>query len=278
MSGRPLLRAASREVLALTGHLLLYPTGICQERDDEVTGDLPADAPETAECTAPPVILLHGFCDNRSTFVLLRRFLLDNGWTHVHCVNHSLLTSDVRTAAEQLAARIAEICRRTGHDRVDLVGHSLGGLIARCYVQLLGGDDRVRTLVTLGTPHAGTYAAAALPPHPVARQMVPHSALLEELAAPVTARLRTRFVSIWADQDLFVVPTRNARLDHPDLYATNVRVNGVGHLMLPVDRTVAAWIRDELSAGPVEPAGGRARRRGPSPARASRVSRSAGAA
>ncbi len=245
MSGMPSLRAATREALALTGHLLLYPTGICPERDADVEYT-EAAVTDTEGAGAPPVLLLHGFCDNRSTFVLLRRSLLENGWSQVHCLNHSPLTRDVHEAAEHLGERIAEICARTGHDRVDLVGHSLGGLIGRCHVQLQGGDARVRTLVTLGTPHSGTYAAAALP-LPVARQMVPHSALLEELATPVSGGSRTRFVSVWSDEDLFVVPARNGRLDHPDLAVTNVRVRGVGHLMLPVDRTVAAWIRDELA-------------------------------
>jgi triacylglycerol esterase/lipase EstA (alpha/beta hydrolase family) len=46
----------------------------------------------------------------------------------------------------------------------------MGGLVARYYVQRLGGDERVHTLVTLGTPHAGTRWARALP-HPVVRQL-----------------------------------------------------------------------------------------------------------
>lgn len=258
MSGIPFLRAATREALALTGHLLLYPTGICPEREADLdAADTPADPatppdPESAMgAAAPPALLLHGFCDNRSTFVVLRRALLQHGWRHVHCLNQSPLTRDVHEAAGQLGERVSDVCRRTGQDRVDLVGHSLGGLIARCYVQLHGGDERVRTLVTLGTPHSGTYAAAALPPHPLARQMVPHSALLEELAAPARRPgPRTRFISVWGDHDLFVVPARNARLDHPGLAATNVRVRGVGHLMLPVDRTVTAWLREELTHPP----------------------------
>ncbi|THA24900.1 alpha/beta fold hydrolase [Streptomyces sp. RKND-216] len=249
MAGMPFLRAATREALALTGHLLLYPTGICPERDPDLEEAQPTATLSTRGVSAPPVLLLHGFCDNRSTFVMLRRSLLGNGWPHVYCLNHSPLTWDIHEAVETLDTRVKEICSRTGHERVDVVGHSLGGLIGRCYAQLHGGDAHVRTLVTLGTPHAGTYTAAALTPHPVARQMVPGSGLLEELAAPVPGGSRTRFVSVWGDHDLFVVPARSGRLEHPDLAVTNVRVRGVGHLMLPVDRTVTAWIRDELADG-----------------------------
>ena len=61
---------------------------------------------------------------------------------------------DVARGATDLGSRIEEICEQTGHDRVHVVGHSLGGLIARYYVQRMGGDARVHTLCTLGTPHA----------------------------------------------------------------------------------------------------------------------------
>ena len=43
----------------------------------------------------------------------------------------------------------------TGFERIHVIGHSLGGLIARYYVTRLGGDARVHTLVTLGTPARG---------------------------------------------------------------------------------------------------------------------------
>ena len=50
----------------------------------------------------------------------------------------------------------------------------MGGLVARYYVQRLGGDVRVHTLVTLGTPHGGTLPARLFP-HPLVRQLRPGS-------------------------------------------------------------------------------------------------------
>ncbi|HZG94410.1 MAG TPA: alpha/beta fold hydrolase [Mycobacteriales bacterium] len=126
------------------------------------------------------------------------------------------------------------ICAETGYERVHVVGHSLGGLIARYYVQCAGGDARVHTLATLGTPHAGTHAAH-LAVGTVARQLRPGSALMRELAAPA-AGCRTRFVSIYSDLDQLVIPRDSARLDHPDLVVRNVLRRGVGHLSLPIDR------------------------------------------
>ncbi|MGW1716287.1 esterase/lipase family protein [Streptomyces sp. NPDC002156] len=247
-----LLKATALEIAILAGHLLLYPSGIAQERRATATDPAaPSTLPETPTTThlptepKPPVVLLHGFIDNRSVFVLLRRSLAQHGRQQVESLNYSPLTCDIRTAAELLGRHIEEICRRTGHPQVDIVGHSLGGLIARYYVQRLGGDFRVRTLVTLGTPHSGTRVAPLADAHPIVRQMRPGSQVLEELRLPAPG-CRTRFVSFWSDLDQLMDPPQTACVDHPDLLAQNVQVTGVGHLALPVHPAVATGIRQAL--------------------------------
>ncbi|MFI5977381.1 esterase/lipase family protein [Streptomyces sp. NPDC051452] len=244
-----LLKATALEAAILAGHLLLYPTGLIQERRAA-----PGGAPSAADGTlalpvrpGAPVVLLHGFIDNRSVFVLLRRSLVQHGRQRVESLNYSPLTCDIRIAAELLGRHVEEICERTGSARIDIVGHSLGGLIARYYVQCLGGDLRVRTLVTLGTPHSGTRVAPLANAHPIVRQMRPGSEVIEELARPAPG-CRTRFVSFWSDLDSVMVPLETACLEHPDLDTQNVRVTGIGHLAMPVHPAVAAGIREALDA------------------------------
>ncbi|MFZ3596435.1 lipase family alpha/beta hydrolase [Streptomyces sp. BH104] len=278
-----LLKATALELAILAGHLLLYPSGILPERrqplalprhpstcvpvtvedvaaeaaDVENTEDADdaesrtADAPRLPTPAKPPVLLLHGFIDNRSVFVLLRRSLAQHGRQHVESLNYSPLTCDIRAAAALLARHVEEICERSGRDRVDIVGHSLGGLIARYYVQRLGGDTRVRTLVTLGTPHGGTRVAPLADAHPIVRQMRPGSSVVEELKRPAPG-CRTRFVSFWSDLDQLMLPLETACVDHADLLAQNVRVTGIGHLALPVHPAVATGIRQALDAEPAE--------------------------
>ncbi|MET8448452.1 esterase/lipase family protein [Streptomyces sp. NPDC005209] len=241
-----LLKATALEIAILAGHLVLYPTGIAQERRFPAR---PLPSPDgTALLPGPdglPVVLLHGFIDNRSVFVLLRRNLAQHGGQHVESLNYSPLTCDIRTAAELLGRHIEEICERTGSPRVDIVGHSLGGLIARYYIQRLGGDLRVRTLVTLGTPHSGTRVAPLADAHPIVRQMRPDSEVIEELTRPAPG-CRTRFVSFWSDLDHLMDPLETARIVHPDLAVQNVQVTGIGHLALPVHPAVATGIRQAL--------------------------------
>ncbi|MFF7071277.1 esterase/lipase family protein [Streptomyces pseudovenezuelae] len=242
-----LLKATALEIAILAGHLLLYPSGITQERRSPLP-QLPAPENGTAQLPTqakPPVVLLHGFIDNRSVFVLLRRSLAQHGRQQIESLNYSPLTCDIRAAAELLGRHIEGICERTGSERVDVVGHSLGGLIARYYVQRLGGDSRVRTLVTLGTPHSGTRVAPLANAHPIVRQMRPGSELLEELTQPAPG-CRTHFVSFWSDLDHVMDPLEAACIDHEDLMAQNVRVSGIGHLALPVHPAVATGIRQVL--------------------------------
>ncbi|QNP67489.1 alpha/beta fold hydrolase [Streptomyces genisteinicus] len=245
-----LVRATALELVVLAGHLVLYPTGLVPERPAPGPAvRLPAGTARLPGGDPVPTVLLHGFADNRSVFVLLRRALARHGPHQVACLNYSPLTCDIRAAADLLGRHVEEICARTGRDEVDVVGHSLGGLIARYYVQRLGGDRRVRTLVTLGTPHSGTSVAPLAGVHPIVRQMRPGSPVIEELRSPAPG-CRTRFVSFWSDLDRIVVPVESARIDHPDLHAENVPVSGIGHLALPVHPAVAAGVREALAAGP----------------------------
>ena len=155
-------------------------------------------------------------------------------------------TGDVRVAARDLGDHVERLCAAAGVDRVHIVGHSLGGLIARYYVQRLGGDARVDTLVTLGSPHRGSMIAHLLPPTLVPRQLQPGSDLLRELDEPAPG-CRTRFLAVWSRMDQLIIPQRNARLEHPDLQVTNVCVDHVGHMAMTIDPEIVHLVTCTLA-------------------------------
>jgi pimeloyl-ACP methyl ester carboxylesterase len=241
------------ETAWLATHIASYPLGLTREkrRDSQrytLTGLPPAQRgliTSDVEAAGTPILLLHGMVDNRSIFTLLRRGLRRRGFGRIVATNYSVLTHDIPSAARRLAGHVEALCAETGYERVHIVGHSLGGLIARYYVQRLGGDARVHTLVCLGTPHGGTNAAR-LVPRRVAGQLRPDSDVIAELALPAPG-CRTRFISVWSDFDQLIVPKRSARIDHPDLNAHNMLVRGLGHLSLPVDGRVVHAICTTLA-------------------------------
>ena len=252
------LRGAATELAWVTAHGVLYPLGLASERRQAAAreelerftlgqlspmqrGLLMSDV----VAAGTPIILVHGLVDNRSIFTLLRRALLRRGFGRVITLNYSPFTQDVRLVAQRLAALVERTCEETGYERVHVIGHSLGGLVARYYVQRLGGDARVHTLCTLGAPHSGTLAAHLLPQR-VVKQLRPGSDLMRELAEP-SPGLQTRFVAFWSDLDQLILPKRSARIEHPDLLARNVLLRGVGHMSLPIDGRVVREIATLLA-------------------------------
>jgi triacylglycerol lipase len=239
--GPAVLRATARELGWVAAHVALYPTGMrADPRLKWPLVDVPPGAITAGSDPDPqttPILLLHGLVDNRSVFTRLRNSLTREGFGCLLSLNYPVITGDIPTAAHNLADVVDRICESTGFDRLHLVGHSMGGLIARYYVQRLAGDQRVHTLVTLATPHHGT-ASARLVPYGIVRQLRPGSSVVAELAQPAPG-CRTRIVSIYSDRDT-LVPPESAHLEHPDLDVRNVMVPGAGHHTLPFDlRTVA---------------------------------------
>src|SRR4051794_9530488 len=238
------------ELAWVGAHALLYPLGTRTEQlrlegryrpgfQPAAVRALFAEDPLAAHI---PVVLVHGLVDNRSIFTLMRRALKRRGFAQVCTWNYSPWQRDVESAAAALGQHIERVCRETGHDRVHVVGHSLGGLVARYLVQRLGGGARVGAPGALGPPHAGSRWAHVLPT-PLVRQLRPGSPLMRELAEPV-AGCRTRITAVYSDLDQVVVPSAAGRCDHPDLQARNVLVRGVGHMSLPIHRAVV----DEVAA------------------------------
>lgn len=169
---------------------------------------------------------------------------------------------DINDAAAALADHVASVRASTGASRVDLVGHSQGGLVARSFVKSFGGAAQVDSLITLGTPSHGTAVAnivGVLGPvcFTACQQMTIGSSYLADLNAGDDSIGSVAYTNIATIYDELVVPYTSAFLNTGDGNITNVTVQGqclfkiVEHAGLGIDATVHSGIVDALAHQPI---------------------------
>src|SRR5262245_24431765 len=137
------LRLVGSEAAAVTRVALTMPVGLFRN-------DTRFD-PKSFHPT--PVVLVHGLLGDPTNFGALERALSRRGVRNVACFSYRPRL-DYQSLAARLAERIEDVCGTTRAPRVDVVGHSLGGLVARYLVET-GRGHQVRRLVTLGAPYVG---------------------------------------------------------------------------------------------------------------------------
>jgi pimeloyl-ACP methyl ester carboxylesterase len=196
-----------------------------------------------ARATGPrPIIVLHGYAMNRANFVPLAYRLRRAGLGPIVGFEYWTL-GRVAAGARQLGWFIDEVRERTGAAQVDVIGHSMGGVVGRYYVSLAGGDGIVRHLITLGSPLAGTEFGKLGVGHP-ARELLLGSKLCTRLAAAAAPR-HTRTTAIWSRSDALVPGARQP----PPAGAEILLYDDLGHVALLGSRRVAAAIAERLLAG-----------------------------
>jgi triacylglycerol lipase len=199
---------------------------------------------------AVPVLVVPGWGDEAPDVEPLVRRLVDHGWSEVR-VQALTFENPVGSNQENAReiARAVEVLRGlTGADRVDLVAHSMGGLAVRHYLLFEGGEDRVRRVVFLATPHRGSVAAV-LAWGDGGREMVPGSDFLRRLNEGGIPE-GVEALSIRTPVDLRVIPGSSAVL----LGALNLEICCPTHNQLvEEDRTgeaVVGFLREGASGVP----------------------------
>lgn len=201
-----------------------------------------------------PVLLIYGFGATRRTFSILEKRLHNDGYT-VFSINLGGIFGTFNThGVQDLAAMIDEKIERLYkkydfRGRISIIAHSKGGLIGRYYVKRLGGDRRVKTLITLGTPHNGSPWALLAAITPVAvvcksvRQMTPMSAFIRRLKQGPFPK-RTKLYSIYSKDDRVCVYP-GAVLDEAG-NVKNVEVDGISHSEFLIKKTIYHIIQHAL--------------------------------
>lgn len=163
-------------------------------------------APATNPRPKPiPILLVHGIYDDGTALRPLQRALENAGY---ECFTPTLRPADGHLGLAELARqlRVATDTHFGPRQPVFVVAFSMGGLIARDYLEHLDGATRCRGLLTVSTPHAGSLTAYLIGGQG-ARDLRPFSPFLRSLWHDKATLANLSLTSCWNPLDLVIFPS-----------------------------------------------------------------------
>lgn len=196
---------------------------------------VPACSPTPA--VTPPrvqrVVLVHGIFETGSAFKTLKKRLEKRGF---ECYVPRLKPSDGRGGLNHAASRLKQdIDTQFGTKApINIVAFSMGGIVSRQYLQVLGGAERCENFITISSPHHGTKAAW-LYPSQGATEMRPGSPFLANLQETQDQLGKIPVTSYRTPMDLIILPPTSSIWDR----AENIEYPILMHpLMITSDRVI----------------------------------------
>ena len=186
------------------------------------------------------LILVHGFVCNRGLWNPWWPRLIEAG---VPCiaVNLEPVFGSIDRYPPLIEATVQRMTQATGRPPL-LVAHSMGGIALRAWLRDFDADDRVHGVITVGSPHHGTWLGR-FGYAPNAQQMRWHSRWLLALAATEPASRYRRFTCFWGHCDNIVFPASTATLPGAD----NRHLRGHAHVHLLKHPQVLATVLQRLT-------------------------------
>ncbi len=185
------------------------------------------------------VVLVHGFVCNRGIWNPWMSCLREKDVRFI-AVTLEPVFGSIDDYVSQIDDAVCRVQAATGMAPV-LVAHSMGGLAVRAWLAGIGSVERLRHVVTIGTPHCGT--AMARHGHTTnSRQMRIGSPWLKQLARTENSAAYGSFTCFWSHCDNIVFPARSATLagaDNRHLEATpHVKMVYHGEVLAEVLRLI----------------------------------------
>jgi triacylglycerol lipase len=192
--------------------------------------------------TGTPILLVHGYFSNRGMWWRFRKRVANAGLGPIHTITLSPLWGSIDELVPQLAAKIEAICTHTGHEKLIVIAHSMGGLATRAYMTSnVNGSSKIAKFITLATPHQGTQMANFGIGQCVSEMQMKSGWLAalergeENIPHPPT-------LSIYTLNDDLVYPPENSRL----AWAENIPVAAIGHVGLLFSKVIAERVIAEI--------------------------------
>ena len=223
---------------------------------------------EALRCATPshphPVVLVPGTFD-ATGWAAIADALQRRGYCVARFNARADDTGSIARSSAELARFVDRLLASTHADRVSLVGHSQGGIMARYYVRFLGGASKVEDLVALAPPNHGTTTPLVIAGTTLGclacSEQAAGSAFLARLNRGDGSPPPVDYTNIATRWDLVVTPFDSAFVRGPAGRITNVllqhacRGDLAGHLTITSDPVAVQWVEDALSRnGPADPA------------------------
>lgn len=203
-----------------------------------------------------PVFMIYGFGASRRTLSILENRLKNDGYTIITMNLGGMLgtfnTEAIDESARRIDKKIEQIYKKYKiKGKISMIGHSKGGLIGAYYIKFLNGAKRVKTFITLGTPHNGNPWAAAGSKlqlglfFPSIKQMSPESPFLEKLHKKNFPK-SIRVYSIYSKDDM-VCPFPVSVLEDEDDNVENIEIMNVTHAELLIKKSVYYALKHGLN-------------------------------
>jgi triacylglycerol lipase len=203
-------------------------------------------SPALPAAAAPgtPVIFVHGYTGSASNWTTAMSVFRSGGYpsSQLFAYEYNSYGNNV-TNAQGLATYVSQVRSRTGAAQVDIVNHSMGGLVSQWYLKQLGGAQYVRHLASIaGANHGTTYASACLI-FITCQQMYPGSSFVNTLSAGDETPGSTRYGTWYSPCDGIIIPYTSTMLSG----ATNNYVACQTHLGYLTDTGILTQIRSFLA-------------------------------
>lgn len=179
------------------------------------------------------VVFIHGFFCNRGIWTPWLERLRGSGHAFA-AVSLEPVLGSIDDYAPQIEEAVVRVTEASGLPPM-IVCHSMGGLAVRAWLKINRGDPRVHHVVTIGTPHRGTWLAR-FGHGRNSRQMRLLSEWHGQLDVDMPADRHTRFTCWYSNCDNIVFPTSTATLPGAD----NRLVRGAAHVQLAFVEEVMA--------------------------------------
>ncbi|MFZ3599353.1 esterase/lipase family protein [Streptomyces sp. BH104] len=201
-------------------------------------------APQAEAATHTPVVFVHGYSGSPSNWSAAQASFKSAGYSADELFTYQYTwTQSNKTSAQGLAGYVKQVRAATGADQVDIINHSMGGMVTNWYVNKLGGQPYVKHMASLAGANHGSRKASSCQIYTSCQEMYPGSSFLTTVNSGDETPGSTKYATWYSPCDTMIDPYTSTKLDG----ATNNYVACETHMGYLSDTTILSAVRKFLS-------------------------------